>query len=521
MSGEPVVPEISLLVPPNLPQNKFTPYSQWKRQQTNQNGLFIQNKENLTSNIPNSIQNNSILKKVRFENHHLAQTQENNKNAYCILREHNINKPIPAKVEVPFEQMYMANIPSRQLDLSVIDIPKKPASPCLESQAQHTESKCKESPKTYREYLQSQKKCREEQKKIVLEDTVTDIFNYKRNIPDNSFGDRDPINPGTSMDVFKSREQSDKFIMKSTLDKVNYIDHVTSVRPDFVSQKNQVKELPQKENVNRVDHKNFYEPSPVIHKEVSLLASQKDGFYSYNKLAQKDTKNNTDIVYKNQSYETHNSPTFQQKIKYDFSPKTHNSQDDYCKCYCCVKPEKKSEKSDDNLSTSDLLKIISQQSQQIAQQNNQLMLLQQQVSELVSIHKNYEKDRQQFMLRGPQDENVIKCIERQPCCQHVYHEKVADHGNVQERYVTSTQHNVAEPDFFDLAKKNRNHRPNFSIGLTTSLEVSFRRPMVSILRDCYCLFSNFVVQIILYTKLINTRSGKKTSHILITNENSF
>lgn len=480
-----MVPEISLLVPPNMPQNKFTPYSQWKRQQTNQNELFIQNKENLTNNIPNSIQNSSILKKVRFENHQLAQTQDNNKNAYCILREHNINKPNSAKVEVPFEQMYMANIPSRQLDLSVIDIPKKPASSCQESQTQQIESKCKNLPKTYREYLQTQEKCREEQKKIVLDDTVTDIFNYKRNISDNTFGN--PI----KTDVFKNNGQSDNFIMKNTPDKVKFLDHVTSVRPDFGSQKNQVNDVPQKKNVNGIDYKCLYGPAPVIHKEVSLLASQKDCIYSYDKLTQNDlvlnTKNNTDIVDKIQSYDTYNSPTFQQKIKCDFSPKlpsrSHNSQDDYCKCHCCLNSEKKSEKNDDNLSTSELLKIISQQSQQIAQQNNQLMLLQQQVSELVSIHKKYENDRQQFMLRGPHNEDVIKCIERQPCCEHVYHEKVADHGNVQERYVTSTQH-VGEPDFFDFAKKNRNQRPNFSIGLTTSLEVSFRRPMVSILRYC-------------------------------------
>lgn len=444
-----MVPEISLLVPPNMPQNKFTPYSQWKRQQTNQNGLFTQNKENLTNNIPNSIQNNnSILKKVRFDNHQLAQTQ----NAQCILREHNINKPNSAKVEVPFEQMYMANIPSRQLDLSVIDIPKKPASPCLESQAQRIESKCKESPKTYKEYLQTQEKCREEQKNIVLDDTVTDIFNYKRN----TFGNRDPLRNG----------QSDKFIMKSPFDEGKYIDNV---RTDFVSQKNQAKELPQREK------KSFYEPAPVIHKEVSLLTSQKNDIYSYDKLAQK-TVPDLNNQFKNLNL-THSSPTFQQKmISEPKLPPRHNSQDDHCKCHCCLKPEKKSE--NDDLSTSDLLKIISQQSQQIAQQNNQLMLLQQQVSELVSIHKNNEK--QHFMLCGPQNENVIKCMEQPPCCQHVYREKVADHGNVQERYVTSTQHND-EPDFFDFGKKNRNHRPNFSIGLTTSLEVSFRRPMVSIL----------------------------------------
>lgn len=84
-----------------------------------------------------------------------------------------------------FQQIYMANIPNRHLDLSIIDLPKH--TPTEEVKGSEIEL-LKENnenmlPKTYKEFLETQHNILKHQDK---EELVTDIFNYKRNVPENS-----------------------------------------------------------------------------------------------------------------------------------------------------------------------------------------------------------------------------------------------------------------------------------------------------------------------------------------------
>ncbi|XP_072396093.1 uncharacterized protein [Diabrotica undecimpunctata] len=120
-----------------------------------------------------------------------------------------------------FEQMYMANIPDRKLDLSIIDVPRVantinkinigdtvPSNKDLKEKQyenvshknlqdetvkqnsdNHTEDKAAENkentiPKSYQHFLELQKKIAPKRK--IHNDSVTDIFNYKKNIATNN-----------------------------------------------------------------------------------------------------------------------------------------------------------------------------------------------------------------------------------------------------------------------------------------------------------------------------------------------
>ncbi|KAL1491485.1 hypothetical protein ABEB36_012076 [Hypothenemus hampei] len=183
--GVPVVPEISLLCPPsNVRPNNFTPYNQWKQQHYSPhlpNLLMGQNKENLQSpNAPNA----SILKKqVRFESPVLLPQRMEARQP--VLQEV-LKKNVVEKGTIPnFEQIYLANIPNRKLDLSVIDLPNG-APECTRNSEriidkQHAISSVNNDlPRTYKEFLNVQK----EAHNVRLNDSVTDIFHYKRDCVD-------------------------------------------------------------------------------------------------------------------------------------------------------------------------------------------------------------------------------------------------------------------------------------------------------------------------------------------------
>lgn len=85
----------------------------------------------------------------------------------------------------------MANIPNRHLDLSVVELPRFQSKEDKEANQQSSESvetikapdnKENELPKTYREYLETQRKVLTvQQENPENSKCVTDIFNYKRN----------------------------------------------------------------------------------------------------------------------------------------------------------------------------------------------------------------------------------------------------------------------------------------------------------------------------------------------------
>ena len=131
-------------------------------------------------------QNSSILKKqVRFGNPVLQ--QKSSVQFTPILEKNNVeampNQQDLCKNDLPrtlgsFEKMYKANIPSRQLDLSVIDIPNRKVpnhSNALQNVNKKeelvTESKDK-TPKSYRAFVERHKVSN----KVILNDSVTDIL---------------------------------------------------------------------------------------------------------------------------------------------------------------------------------------------------------------------------------------------------------------------------------------------------------------------------------------------------------
>ncbi|XP_066251175.1 uncharacterized protein [Euwallacea similis] len=419
LSGEPVVPEISLLCPSNvMNKNNFTPYEQWKLQQrSGHNDCLVGNKENVPKNFPQT--NSSILKKVRFEGPQLhTKTVDNQvENNTDTVRQINLSKPpstspLMSKTGLmSFEQMYMANIPNRQLDLSLIDLPKNdPKKPLKTEILDKEEVPKKYIPSTYKEFLQSQHSPHE----VALNDSVKDIFNYK-----GVDSEQNEIAKTASLErktfpsfekCFQPYDQSDSKCLLKIDDQIpitverNHLTHTQALNNNSVP--------------------------PFVYPQI----------HHYNNLHD-EARSNT--KQENQS---------EMKI----SPKP---------CDCCTKTchsEAVKLKDNEDFSAKDLLKIIAQQSQQIAQQNSQLLLLQQQVTELVSMHKMRENQRtvQNGMEQGVINQNYDLCNKG-----NIVRNKV------QERCVTSTQHNAGE--FFDSPRGNK----NFSIGLTTSLEVSFRRPI--------------------------------------------
>ncbi|CAG9766908.1 unnamed protein product [Ceutorhynchus assimilis] len=477
LSAEPVVPEISVLCTSNnAPRNTFTSYNQWKH---HQNNFLGPNKENVNSCVQQP-QNSSILKKhVRFENPVLQQKPPD------ILKPLNLyqnNKG--GKQALTFQQIYMGNVPSRQLDLSIMDFPKK-VSPIKNKKVSlsPTKPQKKETPKTYKEFMETQKKPND----IVFNDSVTDIFHYN--------------NSKTKQKITEHHNHTKP--QQNIAEQNNIQSHPAVQENNFerVARAYLQRQSPQNDQIQNIPQDFFQRQSPQNHqtqnKPQGFFKNQQptsnDGFEShdfpmYSCTYQSQSQNNEMPRYsQNETREKLpstniqrteiNTPTFKQNFSEhqrvfdkDHVPKNKESPKT---CVCCSEtPKHPNNKADDDLSTKDLLKIIAQQSQQITNQNSQILLLQQQVTELVSMQKNNEIYRQRMVETGH-------------CCQrdgNSYQKKIPieqpndnflKNGYVQEECITSTQREI----FNEVeANKNKNNQMPFSIGLTTSFEVSFRRP---------------------------------------------
>ncbi|KAH1012431.1 uncharacterized protein LOC109539241 [Dendroctonus ponderosae] len=409
LTGTPVVPEISVLCPSNGPKNVFTTYNQWR--QGHENPHLRANKENLP--FPMS-QNSSILKKqVRFDSPvTLSKLPENAQSA------------IPKRENIPkFEHMYMANIPSRQLDLSLIEPARQPEEVPVE--APRAQQEPEKIPKSYKEFLEEQQKANNR----VLNDSVTDIFNYKRTTSvdaPQSFQSR-RISSGPPPSCNNNPDESLRpFQSVSHLD---YLSQRTGSQSVQNSNNNQL----------RYAHSNGSEANKSEQNVENRFNGQKSCSEAANRALPR-LNNQT------------NSP---EQLRF----KSRS-------CGCCSGTERSTEletikpKTQDDLSVKDLLQIITQQSQQIIQQNNQIMLLQQQVTELVSMQRNQVEDQ------------------RTHCCQ--FNSPPTDSvETIQQRCISSTQpnQNLEEGKFFNkINQENNCVSTNFSIGMTTSYEVSVIRP---------------------------------------------
>nr|CAH7719710.1 unnamed protein product [Callosobruchus chinensis] len=264
----PAVPEVSLFCPGNGQMN----YNAWRVHHTQTGHYATSSQVNMSKNLNlRSMESSVILKKqVRFEGP-ISQHPILSSSSSTTLRKEKIGKEnkIPNEFvdqkSLPyvntFEQIYMANIPSRQLDLSIVDLPRNDTKKVQSNSSPHEGAKCtrvlvedkhreninfcaekcesdKDNfktndglpirqrnilenpdfcddkceplkddinkndrlPKTYQEFLEKQKKVLEN-KKILSDNCVTDLYNYKRSptkvpspIPEKKYNnDRCPI----------------------------------------------------------------------------------------------------------------------------------------------------------------------------------------------------------------------------------------------------------------------------------------------------------------------------------------
>lgn len=179
---QPAVPDASLLInapPPNS-------YQAWRHQHNHNN---------------DSKKVTSILKKqVRFDSPTIPPYQQPELNCNSGLIGGNMampqyNTPPLNKVlrNKPFHEIYMANIPNRHLDLSLIDL-SKPVNTNFEGikhpgttvsnqmeESVEVSTPTKKTPTTYKEFLEMQKNMKDTEKcneKYEVNDCITDIFNY-------------------------------------------------------------------------------------------------------------------------------------------------------------------------------------------------------------------------------------------------------------------------------------------------------------------------------------------------------
>lgn len=129
----PVVPEVSMIFHNRSEGNSFDSvhlsYNAWKAR----NGNNIRNDppQVPSNNSLNWANSQCLSKQVRFESpvkslqHCNGPLQSNIASQNNIKRKADVNIPVkPNKLTLPFEHFYMANIPNRILDLSIIDHPK-------------------------------------------------------------------------------------------------------------------------------------------------------------------------------------------------------------------------------------------------------------------------------------------------------------------------------------------------------------------------------------------------------------
>lgn len=203
MNISPAVPEVSLIYPSN-PTSNSNDCDKNDRlcSKRNRKLEYMYRRANTLKDLHNysnefSLQSSQFKKQVRFESPILQQrpsltyepfatrkmevTELSNTVAVdYINHDYKITtKKSNNTQNQTFQEIYMANIPNRHLDLSIIDIPKI-SNEVTSTEGEATDmqkNKENELPKTYKEFLETQKKVSKIQKK---DKSVTDILNYKR-----------------------------------------------------------------------------------------------------------------------------------------------------------------------------------------------------------------------------------------------------------------------------------------------------------------------------------------------------
>ncbi|KAJ8976944.1 hypothetical protein NQ317_010140 [Molorchus minor] len=316
----PVVPEVSMICHQKTTTNDYMPYHNWKIQQNC--NILTSNRENIRPRTFNrSPQDTShILKKhVRFESPMLQQrpsltyepfnkkkvvVQTENACARVIDEPDGVTKCTPPLNGKTFEEIYMANVPMRQLDLSIIDLPnnaKKAVKTPVVSEEKINDStdiknenlrqieKDKENvmPKTYREFLETQRKVARENKRDV-NDSVTDIFNYKKsktfNNSKNIEQNKQFINE-TNLNTFKcikndetarlkeaERKNSYDLPVRNNSDTQTSVFHVTQQTDDKPEEKNDALEITNKDLLKIIAQQN--EQLLILQKQVAMLLNK-------------------------------------------------------------------------------------------------------------------------------------------------------------------------------------------------------------------------------------------------------
>lgn len=448
---------------PPRPHLNNLPYSSWKKP-INENIASV-GRNNSDSLVSNQNVSQLLKKQVRFESPvqkptHMVHGNPNPKcaefqnvespNLFVIQANQRLNYQLQTS-EKPgngaiadnnaFKRMYMANIPHRELDLSIIDLPRREIQdrqpPTVaqtyvtemtdEGQTSHALDQDKENilagtkvlPKSYREFLEIQNKHSDKlntvphekdkvSKKIasIADDSLTDIFNYQK-------------------------KKLDVVYMSANNRPQSPYRRISTVTDNSISANNRPK-------------------SPVVlHKQMGIVCNKR--------MSENDRYNSpvppnkqVGIVYNNDNYRLHNGSESPPKYRH-LTKSSCNAGNDHILEQAPVMPLKcdgvaqttclsvehndtvvnKEEKEPTN---KDLLKII-------AQQNEQLLILQKQVAMLLKCDQNQQ----------------VRPIEAPP----------PRHG---EKLVSSTQNEYYRPD----GTPKKRGVSKFSIDLMTSFEVAIR-----------------------------------------------
>ncbi|XP_018574158.1 uncharacterized protein LOC108913155 [Anoplophora glabripennis] len=433
----PVVPEVSIVCSSKAAANKYSSYSAWKTQQNRTETAYIStvNRENMIKlstsgqNQNLNCQNTSQLlkKQVRFESPVLQQrpsltyepfNARKNVTENCPKLPVIVNK-IPTNVQrnngTTFEQIYLANVPNRNLDLSLIDLPVKSDKKngnVTESedhikQIDSCETDLKKSggennienkenmlPKSYRDFLETQNKIVKENKEN-LNDSITDIFNYKRKLfnTENGFVNKNSENCVTGLNMTKFSK-------------------IDCAKSSNVSISENLKCNNGSELRNRLE------------KPQSPLR-----FYDNNRYSD----------FKQQGFQDYvrNSPKCDRVTQISAYRSSDNHKTDITQLEV--------PKNDSEPTNRDLLKII-------AQQNEQLLILQRQVAMLLNRNEQHHPKQIEAASRP---------------CQEKY---------LGEKCITSTQNEIFRSPARDANSTPRKQRAlsKFSIDLMTSFEVAIR-----------------------------------------------
>lgn len=216
----PSVPEVSMICNNKTPIDNFCHNDSWKRHHQTEKHDFQQN---CVPGGYRNLQEQFSKKQVRFESPvlqekpafnypHCKKPVEANHTdfgEFSAARKQQLNV-LKSNSTKPFERIYMANIPDRKLDLSLLDIPKPLDNKNIHSRKEinefpekydnnddaevkkdetlknfkrkndvQVENKENCMPKTYHDFLELQKKMTIRKHKE-HNDSVTDIFNYKK-----------------------------------------------------------------------------------------------------------------------------------------------------------------------------------------------------------------------------------------------------------------------------------------------------------------------------------------------------